>query len=1318
MQILANADGFRASLLRQIDPGLQAMNRSVAATATKAAADLDGIADAAAGAIAGAAGEIGDGFDDAFDGIAKDAGKLGEKVGQDLADGIGRASKGIVAEAGQTARKVEGEFAGTGQRIGDEIGRAPIGDGVVGDARRLAGRVVDAFRGSGEEIGEEIGDGIETGIGKVDIGGLVKKALAAGGALAIGASIAGAIGNAIGQEAVTDRLAASLALSPETAEALGRSAGSLYANAYGESFEEVADVLRTAFVVAPDLDSAAVEKLTGQALSLQSAFGGAAGEYLQLGDQLRNQGVVESVTEGLDFITSSFQQLPAEMQDPLLDAVREYGTFMSTLGFTTEEVFGTLSQAALKGEFQLDKVGDSLKEFVTLSTDGSTRTQGAYDAIGLSMSEMTNRILAGGGSAKGALSEIVDGLLAIEDPGQRAEQAIALFGSPLEDLNVAEIPEFLQNLKAMQQGFENVDGSAARLDSTINDNFKTNFTTFTRTASQAFTGFADAFLGPILSDINPALQQLSAWMQEEGPAAAERLQATVGPAFDGIAERLGDVDWGAVFEQIADAAAELGPALANVGSALGGAGFATFTALAPVAVALAPAVAAVADSFAALIANTPQPVLEGIVLAIAGIVAVSKARAIAGQVTLIGKVITQLKAWNLAEKALMLTQKLRGALTAAGGLLTWIRSINLATVATKAWAVAQKLLNLAFLTNPIFLAAAAIAALVAGLVIAYQRSERFRETVAGLGEALKPLLDALKTIGGAFVDLFKGDFGGFLDGIKEGFSGLGAALADLGGQAVRLLWDAIRAGLDQLGLGGVADWLSGPLVDGLRSAFDVAVDVVTVAWDVIRDVVDAGIRVVGAIIGGIRALWDAGVFRVVFDAYVAYARFVWAVISAVVKAGIETVGAIIAGIVAVWDTGVLQTVFGRWVDWLQFVWGAISAVVAGGIAVVGGLIGGIMTVWNTGVLQAIFDRLASAFGAAWQLASDAVSGAINFIGGVIDDAKAVWATIGVAFDVAASVISVAWATISDTTTTAIQVVVGFVRDQLVAPVVERFTVMRDFVTGAARDLWWAVVDRFAVMRATIVDVATNARDRVVGAFDGLRASVEGIAGRIRDAITGPFTTVREFLSGFFDRIGLGSISVAAALRPLQSVIDKINGLIDTVNKLPGLNIPRLPSVPAAASAARTIISGAIRRFAEGGLATEPSVFGEDGDELALPLTKPGRMRTLLSRYSSEIAASVGGTAALVNLLAAGPARTITASLAGPAPILLDRPTQPASSSPTPTGDGTGVRDAITALRDAVEVLARVADQPRTVNHNTINVDPHHNLWDRMALIDQ
>lgn len=77
------------------------------------------------------------------------------------------------------------------------------------------------------------------------------------------------------------------------------------------------------------------------------------------------------------------------------------------------------------------------------------------------------------------------------------------------------------------------------------------------------------------------------------------------------------------------------------------------------------------------------------------------------------------------------------ALAKAGGLLNYIKQINLVKLATRAWTLVQWLLNAALNANPIGIVIAALAALAVGFVIAYRHSETFRKIVQGAWMGIK-----------------------------------------------------------------------------------------------------------------------------------------------------------------------------------------------------------------------------------------------------------------------------------------------------------------------------------------------------------------------------------------------------------------------------------------------------------------------------------------------------------------------------------------------------------------------------------------------------
>jgi len=135
----------------------------------------------------------------------------------------------------------------------------------------------------------------------------------------------------------------------------------------------------------------------------------------------------------------------------------------------------------------------------------------------------------------------------------------------------------------------------------------------------------------------------------------------------------------------------------------------------------------------------------------------------------------------------------------------------IANVATKAWAGGQWLLNAALTANPIGLVIVAIALLVAGLVLAYNKSATFRGMVNSLGSAFVAAgKSVVNFVAGAvkFISSLPGK-------IKGAFASAGTLLWDAGRNIMTGLLNGLKSQVSSLknflgGLTGLIPQLKGP----------------------------------------------------------------------------------------------------------------------------------------------------------------------------------------------------------------------------------------------------------------------------------------------------------------------------------------------------------------------------------------------------------------------------------------------------------------------------------------------------------------------------
>lgn len=337
---------------------------------------------------------------------------------------------------------------------------------------------------------DKTGDGFDS---------MVAGAAAAG--IGIGAALTASIAGALDQQKVTAKLSAQLGDNPWASEA-GTVAANLYKNAFGDSLADASNAVQAVASSIKGLNSAGdLEDVTAKAMNFATAFDEDVSMSVANASTLIGSGLAKDATHAFDLMTVASQKVPAALRGDVMEAAHEYSQFFNTLGFSGEQAFGLLVNASAKGKYGIDKTGDAIKEFTIRATDMSASSQAAYKTLGLNAGEMANAIIAGGDKAQGAYQKVVQGLTSIKDPATQANTAIALFGTPLEDLNTGEIPAFLAQMANVGSGLGNVSGSVTKLGETLNNNASTNLTSFMNQVQMAFVEIVGGRVLPIVTDV-------------------------------------------------------------------------------------------------------------------------------------------------------------------------------------------------------------------------------------------------------------------------------------------------------------------------------------------------------------------------------------------------------------------------------------------------------------------------------------------------------------------------------------------------------------------------------------------------------------------------------------------------------------------------------------------------------------------------------------------------------------------------------------------------------------------------------------------------
>lgn len=262
------------------------------------------------------------------------------------------------------------------------------------------------------------------------------KKLAAG--FALGAAIKKTADAVVGCVKRADELKESLntlqtqtGATDEEMQGLGDSLKNIYADNYGESFDDSAVALAEV-KNQTNLTGTELERTTENALALSDTFDFEIQESTRAADMMMKQFGVTS-DEAFNLIAQGAQN-GLDKNGNLLDSINEYSVHFKQLGFDAEDMFNMFSNGAKAGVFDVDKLGDAVKEFGIRCKDGSNTTIEAFESLGFNADELQQKFAQGGESAQDAFQEVVTALNNCDDEVVKNTAGVNLFGTMWEDM--------------------------------------------------------------------------------------------------------------------------------------------------------------------------------------------------------------------------------------------------------------------------------------------------------------------------------------------------------------------------------------------------------------------------------------------------------------------------------------------------------------------------------------------------------------------------------------------------------------------------------------------------------------------------------------------------------------------------------------------------------------------------------------------------------------------------------------------------------------------------------------------------------------------
>lgn len=266
------------------------------------------------------------------------------------------------------------------------------------------------------------------------------------------------------------QIQAELGLSESKAKELNDTAKELWEDGFGDSIGSVSSKIAGVTRSLGDLGKVDLYYVT-KGLDLFEQRGWADQQESLRAIKVLMEQFGMSASEAMDYLTKGFQE-NLNFSGEFLDTISEYSTYFNEFGFDADQMFAKLKSGAESGAFQLDKVGDAMKEFSLRAKDGSKTSEESFKALGLNANKMTKEFNAGGDTAKKAFETVVKALKNTEDETVRNTASVGLFGTQFEDLGEKAFDAMLEAGK----GLKDVEGATKKASDALRDNFGTRAT--------------------------------------------------------------------------------------------------------------------------------------------------------------------------------------------------------------------------------------------------------------------------------------------------------------------------------------------------------------------------------------------------------------------------------------------------------------------------------------------------------------------------------------------------------------------------------------------------------------------------------------------------------------------------------------------------------------------------------------------------------------------------------------------------------------------------------------------------------------------------
>ena len=312
-------------------------------------------------------------------------------------------------------------------------------------------------------------------------------------------------------QTATNQVAAATGAAGAELENLRDVMENVYADNFGEDVADVADAVALVNRNMANLDQNGLTAATEGALALRDAFEYDVEESTRAAEAIRKN-FGSSAEEAFSLIAAGAQN-GLDYSGELIDTINEYSSQFAKLGFDADGMFNILQAGADGTAWNLDKVGDAIKEFSIRAIDGSDTTVEAFTSLGYNAEELMATFAAGGEGANKAFYDVINTLMDVDDQVERDALGVALFGTQWEDLGV----EAMEAMANASQAAYDTEGALEKINQVKYNDLDSALEGIRRQMEVSLLPAADAVYQSVMDN----MPEITEAMEEVSPVIAE-----------------------------------------------------------------------------------------------------------------------------------------------------------------------------------------------------------------------------------------------------------------------------------------------------------------------------------------------------------------------------------------------------------------------------------------------------------------------------------------------------------------------------------------------------------------------------------------------------------------------------------------------------------------------------------------------------------------------------------------------------------------------------------------------------------------------------